>query len=900
MKRRPRLVDLGARPDRAANEMREELAHHIEARAAQLVSQGWDPHEARAEAERRLASHASALAASATRKARVLAWREWFTDFRDDARFALRGLVRRPLFAAVAICTIGVGIGANTAIYTALDALLWRALPFPEPGRLMDIVQVSPDEGSVHWSYPKFDFFRRNQQAFASVAAYTGSPVVLGGTEPERIEVEEVTAEYLRTLRVPLITGRDFPTTLDATPGAARVAILSDALWQRRFRADPNVVGTTIVLNNQPWEVVGVVAPGFRGLSGRADAFVNLSARSAEELGQSWSLEFAMIGRLRDGVSPEAGTADAVRLGPRIYEAHPMQEGMLTTSARPQDWGATARPLDTIRVADALERSLLVLFAAVALVLLIACVNLANLLMARALARRQEMAVRLAIGARRGRLIRLLMAESLVVALLGGTVGIIIAWFGAGALAAVNPRETLAVQGLQGGVGAVGFESVRLDARALAFTGAITLLVAFLFGLVPAWRATRSSLVGDLRDGASGSGAARRTGISRRLLVVTEVALAVVLLASSGLMVRSLGKLLAVDPGFDAGGILTLRLALPPGSFAPDSMPGFYDEVQRVIAAVPGVERVALADCPPLNNGCNGTIMTFPDRPQSATGNAMVGVHWVSPEWFRTLRIPVVRGRGFTEADRIGTPRVVLINEEAARRYFPGEDPIGRRVAVYQGGFHEGAEVIGIVGDVRFGTIDSTARPDTYISYGQARISRMMVFARTTGDPRSVIAPVRAALRRVAPMAPLYDIRTLEDRVASAGAQARFSATLLVAFALVALLLAVMGIYGVMSFAVAQRTRELGVRMALGATRQQVVGMVLGESLRLAVAGLCIGVAAAIAVTRALRSMLFEVSTTDPPTYIIMALLLLATTLVAGWLPARRAARVDPAGALRS
>jgi len=900
MKRRPRLVDLGAHPDRAAEEMRDELAHHMEARAARLVEQGWDPEAARAEAERRLQPHAGALATSASRRARRLGWHTWLTDLRDDARFALRGLVRRPLFAAVAILTIGVGIGANTAIFTALDALLWRALPFPEPGRLMDVVQSAPDEGFSPWSYPKFDFFRRNQQAFVSVAAYGGSPVILGGAEPERIEMEEVTADYLRTLRIGVARGRDFPVTLDAAPGAARVAIISDALWQRHFNADPNVVGASIILDNKPWEVAGVLPPGFRGLSGRADVLLNLTARSAEELGQSWSHEFALVGRLRDGLTPDAGVADAARLGPRVYEAFPMSEGMLTTSERPQAWGATARPLDTIRVADALERSLLVLFGAVALVLLIACVNLANLLMARALARRQEMAVRLAIGAQRGRLVRLLMAESLVLATLGGAVGLGIAWIGSQALAGVNPQETLAVQGLQGGVGLIGFDGVRLDARALAFTLATTLVVATLFGLVPAWRATRTSLTGDLRDGASGSGAARRSGVSRRLLVVAEVALAVVLLASSGLMIRSLGKLLAVNPGFDAGNVLTLRLSLPPGTFAPDSMPGFYDEVQRAIAAIPGVERVALADCPPLNNGCNGTIMTFPDRPQSATGNAMVGVHWVSPEWFRTLRVPLVRGRGFSDTDRIGTPRVVLINEEAARRYFPGQNPIGRRVAVYQGGFHEGAEVIGIVGDVRFGTIDSTARPDTYISYGQARITRMMVFARTTGDPRAVITPVREALRRVAPMAPIYDFRTLEDRVATAGAQARFSATLLGAFALVALTLAVMGIYGVMSFAVAQRTRELGVRMALGATQPQVVGMVLGESLRLAVVGLVIGLGGAFAFTRALRSMLFEVSTTDPPTYAVMAGLLLATALVAGWLPARRAARVDPAGALRS
>ncbi|MBL8981787.1 MAG: FtsX-like permease family protein, partial [Gemmatimonadetes bacterium] len=644
----------------------------------------------------------------------------------------------------------------------------------------------------------------------------------------------------------------------------------------------------------------GVLPPGFRGLSGRAEVLMNLSARVADDLQQPWSLEFSMIGRLRDGVAPSAGTAEMARLGPRIYEAFPMREGTVTTSKNPQQWTATARALDSIRTSDLLRRSLLVLFGAVALVLLIACVNLANLLLARSLARRQEMAVRLAIGARRGRIIRLLMTESLVLAFLGGAVGLVIASFGARALAAANPRETLQVQGLEGGVGAVGFESVQLDGRTLLFALAITLLVALVFGLVPAWRSTRTNLTGELRDGGAGSGVGRRTGVGRRLLVVTEVALAVVLLAGSGLMIRSLGNLLAVDPGFEARNVLTLRLSLPPGTFAPDSMPGFYDAVQEAVAAVPGVERVALADCPPLNNGCNGTVMTFPDRPQKATGNAMVGVHWVSPDWFQTLGVPLKRGRAFSSADRLGAPRVVLLNEAAAQRYFPGEDPVGRRVAVWQGGFHEGAEVIGIVGDVRFGTIDSTARPDAFISYGQARIPRMMVFAKTTGDPRVVIGAVREAVRRVAPSAPVYDVRTLEDRVARAGAQARFSAALLTAFAAVALTLAVIGIYGVMSFAVAQRTRELGIRMALGAAGSTVQRLVLGETARLVALGLVLGLAAALALTRALRALLFEVTTTDPPTYLGLGLVLCATAFVAGWIPARRAARVDPAGALRN
>jgi predicted permease len=493
----------------------------------------------------------------------------------------------------------------------------------------------------------------------------------------------------------------------------------------------------------------------------------------------------------------------------------------------------------------------------------------------------------------------MLVTESVVLAALGGAVGLTVAMFGARLLSTINPQETLQVQGLDGGIGAVGFDSIRLDARALVFAFAVTVVVGLLFGLLPAVRATRADLTSDLKEGSNAARGGRRVGASRRWLVVAEVALALVLLAGSGLMIRSLGNLLSVDPGFDSSNMLTLRLSVPAGDVAPDSMPGFYEQLQSRIAAVPGVQQVALADCPPLNNGCNGTIMTFADRPQTSSGNAMVGVHWVSPSWFGTMRVPLERGRLFSETDRLGTPKVVLINEAAARAYFRGEDPIGKKVAVYQGGFHTGAEVIGIVGDVRFGTIDSTARPDVYISYGQARVPRMMIFVRTAGDPWAAASSVRAAIREFAPRNPLYDIRAMHERVATASAQTRFSAVLLGFFAAVALSLAVMGIYGVMSFAVAQRTGEIGIRMALGAGRSRVLRLVIRDGALLAATGVLIGFVAALGATRVMRSLLFEVTTTDPWTYVGMAVILAAAALLASWIPARRAAGIDPMVALR-
>ena len=898
-----RLFQFGGSKRTARNEIREELQFHLDARIAHLMARGMSREEARDEALRRLggslAEAEQRLGASAERKERRLNVRDRLFDLMSDARYAVRGLMRRPGFTTVAVLTLAIGIGANTAIYSAVDALLLRSLPFREPGRLMDIVQSPSDEGPTEWSRPKYLVFRNAQKSFATLALHRETQTTITGTEPERVSTEEVTTEYLATLGLRVTLGSDFPSELDNGAGARRVALISDALWQRRFNADPDVVGKTLSLNNQPWEIAGVLPPGFRGLSGRAEALVNLTAREADALNEAWSLEFSMIGRLKAGTTPEQAATEAKLLGPRIYDAFPMQAGTLTTSKAPAKWTAEARPLNSIRMASGLKRSLLVLFGAVGLVLLIACVNLANLLVARAVARRQEIAVRLAIGAARTRLIRMLVTESVVLATLGGAVGLAVAMMGTRLLSAINPQETLQVQGLQGGIGAVGFDSIRLDTRALVFAFGVTVVVGLLFGLLPALRATRADLTRDLKEGSTATRGGRRVGASRRSLVVAEVALALVLLAGSGLMIRSLGNLLSVDPGFDSRNMLTLRLSVPAGDIAPDSMPGFYEQLQSTIAAVPGVQQVALSDCPPLNNGCNGTIMTFADRPQTSSGNAMVGVHWVSPSWFATMRVPLRRGRLFSETDRLGTPKVVLINEAAARAYFRDEDPIGKKVAVYQGGFHTGAEVIGIVGDVRFGTIDSTARPDVYISYGQARVPRMMIFVRTAGDPWAAASSVRAAIRDFAPRNPLYDIRAMHERVANASAQTRFSAVLLGFFAAVALSLAVMGIYGVMSFAVAQRTGEIGIRMALGAGRSRVLRLVIRDGALLAATGVLIGFVAALGATRVMRSLLFEVTTTDPWTYVGMAVILAAAALLASWIPARRAAGIDPMVALR-
>ena len=740
--------------------------------------------------------------------------------------------------------------------------------------------------------------FKRAQRSYGNLALDARENFILAGDTPERITGERVSAQFLATLGTAVALGHDFPGDEDDHADAAKLVIISNALWQRHFHADPQVIGELLRVDSLAYQVIGVLPSAFRGMSGQAEILVPVTARTSENLG-AWDLEFSMVGRLKPGVTPAQAATEAKLLAPEVYQATPMDRNTIS-SGPGGSWSAAARPLNSIRVASTLRRSLLILFGAVGLVLLIACVNLANLLLGRAASRRQEIAIRLAIGAARGRLIRLLLCESLMLASLGGIASIVLALWSTHMLRAVNPAQTLQAQGLDSSLGVVAFHGIHLDARALTFTFLVTLLVGVLFGLLPALQATRPQLTESLKEGGAASGVGGvRLGASRRFLVVTEVALALVLLAGSGLMLRSLAKILAINPGFDSDHLLTLRLSIPPGAVPKDSMPGFYQLVEDRLAALPGVTQSALIDCPPLNGGCNGTLMTFPDRPASTTGNAIVGVHWATASWFAAVHVPLRRGRMFNSADQLGAPKVVLISETAARKYWPHEDPLGKAVKVYQGGFHTGATVIGIVGDVRFGIIDSLPAADVYISYRQAATPRMMIFLRTTGNPLSLVDATRRALHESASQEPIYDIASMSDRVGAASAQARFSATLLAMFAMVALGLAVMGIYGVMSFGVAQRTREIGIRIALGADRGRVVGMIVREGARLALIGTGIGLVGALAVVRLLRTLLFDVAPTDPVTYVGIVAVIGVAALIASWLPARQAGRIEPTEALR-
>ncbi len=882
----------------ARREVDDELDSLVANRVEYLIARGMSPANARVEALRRIGASLDdarhQLQTSAEHRERRMRFTELLESVAQDLHYAARGLIRRPAFTAVAVLTLAIGVGATTAIFSAVNALLLRPLPYARPDELMRIsLTVPPRNGqpgrdNMVWSYPKFTTFRDAQQVFDDVAVYSTAQVTLtgGADDVERVAGEYVGATYLRVLGLNTSRGRDFDRAIDAHPGAPKHAIISYALWLRRYNADPSVIGRSVDIDRDMWTIVAVGPRDFRGLSGDADVFMPVTTQSAEDLQQPQSHWLALVGRRAPNVTEAQAEAAVGVLGARVSDAFRNPVDKLA-------WGAKATPLNDARLAPAIRRSLLVLFGAVGLVLLIACVNVANLLLGRASARRREIAVRVAIGAGRARLIRLLLTESLLLASVGAIASVAVAWAGVHALGTINPATTLRVS-RDSALGAVAFSSISLDWYALAFTFAVSLIVGVLFGLAPALGAARASFTGALKgDRVLGAGAGRRT------LVVAEVALALVLLAGSGLMIRSLANLLSVNQGFDGTGVLTFRLTLPPGGVARDSMPGFYSQLIDRVRAVPGVTDVALNNCAPTGGWCARTGLERPGVPGSDIMHSpLVGADLVSPSWFSLMRVRVMRGRVYTDADRLGSEKVIVLNEAAVKTFFGAEDPIGKRVSIGQNGM-DSAEVIGVVNDVRQQP-DSAPGPDAYVAYNQAPRPGMIVFVRTSRDPGSIGQEVRRAVHDVAPQVPIYDMLTMRERASAATAQTRFRAVLLALFAITALALAAVGIYGVMSLAVTARTREMGIRIALGAETGRVQRLVIGEGVGLVAVGALIGLAGALEATRLLRSFLFDLTPSDPVTYAIIVVVLGAAAIAASWIPARRASRVDPVVALRA
>jgi putative ABC transport system permease protein len=798
--------------------------------------------------------------------------------------------------------TLAVGIGANTAIFSVVNATLLRPFPYKEPDRLMRVSLTMPSHpgdmptDDMVWSYPKFETLRQNQRVFEDLALYRSSTYNLTGIEEaERIQGENVTAAYFPVLSITAQLGRTFLADEDGVSVTHAAAVLSHTLWERRFGLDPNILGKTVTLDTKTYTVIGVLPSGFQGLTGRAEIYVPVSAIDPEEMNQRWSHSYELIARLKPGISTEQAKSAVTVLGRVVDEAHPfpISEGK---------WGAKARTLSEARIDPTLRRSVLVLFGSVAFVLLIACVNIANLLLARGSTREREIAIRLAVGAGRWRLVRQLLTESLLLAVLGAGASLLLAYWGVQLLGSINPVTGNPFGRGISGFALVGLRSIRLDGTALLFTLGAALLTGVLFGLLPALQASRSDVADALKS--TGSRGHDRRGIraltSKSALVVTEVALALVLLVASGLMIKSFWRLLSTRIGVDPEKVLTVRIDLPYRQYPETTSIDFFEQLETRVRALPGAQFVGLANCPPLAGGCNGTAIWFRDRPAVPKGSEpMVGVHWVSPTYFQTMRVPLLRGRWFTPADRVGRPKVMIINETAARKFWPNEDPIGMHIAVGQGRFDDRAEIVGIVGDVRYGQMYEVPKPDTFIPYLQSPRWNFLLFVRTDTEPSSLTAAIRGEVRTLDRNLPLYDVKTMRERIGDSTAKVRFSTILLGVFASIALILAAVGIYGVMAYAVTQRTREIGIRIALGAEPRNVLVLIMRRACALTLIGIFIGTLAAFVSTRVLESLLYEVKPGDPATFAILAAVLGVVALLASYIPARRATRVDPMVALR-
>ena len=829
----------------------------------------------------------------------------------QDARYAFRWLARNPGFAAVAILTLGLGIGTVTTIFSILDAAVLRPLPYRDPDALMTVA-ITRREGAgspeiFPWSSPKFVSLRRHARSFESVAAYSRIDLNLTGVaEPERLVAEIVSASYFPTLGVEASLGRTFSAEEDDAPGAHPVVVISQGLWQRRFGSDRAIVGRSIQVNRAPMTVVGVAPERFAGLAGDAEIWVPMAMAGSflypeilTETGNHWH---EVVARRRPGVSAVEVAAELAVVGETITQENPME-------ASPATWGTAAAPLNDSRVDPALRRSVLVLFGAVTFVLLIACANVAALMLARASTRGREVAIRVAIGAGRRRIVRQLLTESVVLSLAGGLAGILLSLWGVEMLSRLERFS---------GVGDPSFlfrfAAVALDGRVLLFALGVSLLTGVLFGLAPALHASRSDLAVALKEGGAGAvtaeGGSRRLS-ARALLVPLQVALALVLLVGAGLLTRSLSRLSGFRAGFDASGVLTLRFD-PSGVTDDDRVKAsvFRRQLVERLSALPGVTSAATGRTAPMSARNMVAIVRQVDdrrfvsegRFPSSDSALQIGLHDVSPDYFRTLSIPIKKGRAFTAEDRAGTPKVVVINETAARRLWPGQDPIGRRVAATSFFFADDAtaEVIGVAGDVLYGRPGDPQGLDLYYPTYQAGLSWATIFVKTAGDPAVLAPAVRREIKALAPNVPVFDVVTLETRAARTFSRERFGAALLSLLAGIALFLASVGVYGLVAETVSARTREIGVRMALGAAPGDIVARVLKRGLTLTAIGLAAGIVAALALSRLLSSLLFGVGAGDPATYAAVSAILLLVSAAACWIPARRATRVDPVTALRS
>jgi putative ABC transport system permease protein len=840
-------------------------------------------------------------------------------DFFHDIRYTLRLLGRAPAFTAIAVATLALGIGANAAIFAVVNAVLLKPLPFADAERLMLVHilvperMVSPERArpgvynETVWSYPKYRTFTASQQVFDEIAFFAGRDLDLSGDgEPQRVRGEVVTERYPSVLGVAPLVGRPFTWDEVHNAGTPRAAMISHGLWTRRFGGDPAVVGRTIRINATPYTVIAVLPRGFRGLIGNADVWVPLAAFEPSQLTQAQSHSYTIVARRKHHVSEQTAAAAVEVLGSQVDAAHARRDVGMPV------WKARANSMYASRVDADVRRAALVLLGAVGFVLLIACVNLTNLVAAKAMARRREVAVRVAIGASRGRIMRQFLTEGVVLSALGAAGGLFVAFALLGAAAAVLPEPdvffrsavapgTPRITGASG-LTRIGASMIGVDVMTLVFTSGVALVTAMLVSLLPAAQASLLRPVDALKKGMAEAGA--RWIDARGLLVTAQIALALILLAGAGLMIRSAERLRETGIGVNPRGLFAVRIDLPAAAYDGNRGQQFYAQLLERVSALPGIDSAALGLCAPVSGGCNGTIVWFPPakEPFRDGRDPAVGIHWITPGFLDTLGVTLLRGRNITDQDRAGQPKVLLVSETAARRLWPNDDPIGKRMWAGQGsaGSGDASEVVGVVSDVRYRAIETAPVPDVYLPLAQSYQSRMRLFVRSGLDPSSLAPAIAREVQALDANLPLSEIKTMDERVADAMWRTRIGAWLLSAFAALAVLLTAIGIFGVMAQAVAQRTTEIGIRMALGAQAGDVLGLVLRRAAVVTAAGLVIGAGGALQLTRLIAALLYGVEPGDPATFVSVAVLLGVIALLAGYIPARRATRVDAIAALRA
>jgi putative ABC transport system permease protein len=870
-----RLAGLSRRAGRD-RETAEELEFHLGMQIEDNLRAGMGPREARWQALIKLGGAAQALEECRRRRGFPV-----IEDFLKDLRYGARTLVKAPVFTLIAVITLALGIGANTAIFSVVNAVLLRPFPYENPERLLVLQESVSGGATFSSSYPNFADWQAQNTVCSSMAAVRTNESFnfTGAGEPERLQGRIVSTGFFSTLGIKPLMGRDFLAEEDR-PGATPAVILSYGFWRRRFGADPSVIGKQLTLNNQSFTVVGITPANFQyGTEADVTVPIGLQAERFRLRGRDPGVN--VVARLKPGVSQQQAETELNLIAASLERQYPESN----TGRR-----VLMTPLHESFVGD-VRQPLLILLGSVGLVLLIACANVANLLLVRSSARRKEMAVRVALGAGRARIVRQLLTESVLLAAMGAALGILLAFWGTSLIISQVPD------------GIPRLQEARVDAPVLVFTLAVSLLTGLLFGLAPALQASRPNLTEGLKEGERGSSGRRQR--LRGALVICEVALTLALLAGAGLLIQSFLRVLQVDPGFKARNLLTMQLSV--NNADGHQVANFFEQLQREVRSLPGVRAVAVSNGLPLG-GANQPPFIIEGRPRPEPGKEPVGVRYtVSPDYFRTLGIELLKGRVFAAQDTPDAQPVVIIDEMLARQYFPDEDPLGKRMRQALPDAPS-LEIVGVVRHVEHDSLDgqAPARAQFYLNFHQipvgrlpTQVRRISLLVRTEVEPSSLAPAVRGRVAVLNKDQGVFNVRTMEQLVAQSVAPRRFSMLLLTVFAAVALVLAGVGIYGMMSYAVAQRSREIGVRMALGAQVSDVLRLVIVQGMKLVLVGVALGLVASVALTQTIKSLLFGVSATDPATFAAIALLLALVALLACFVPARRATRVNPLTALR-